>query len=251
MVGTDAAELIEPIEPIAEHSGESPMLMKFRSRNDAAEMLAGSVAAILRAAAAAHGSASLVVSGGESPRGLFELLSTLHLPWEDVTVVPSDERWVPPEHADSNEGMIRRCLLKDRASGARLVSLYRRSRAPDEALPEIDAALATVKRPLDVVILGMGPDGHTASLFPGSPDIDCALDSDAAVVVQHVPTLEHARISLTPRSLVDAHEINLLFFGARKLDVYWRAVDAGPVSKYPVRAILNQTSARVAAYWAP
>lgn len=227
------------------------MLMKFRNRNDAAEMLAGSVAAILRAATVAHGSASLVVSGGESPRGLFELLSTLHLPWEAVTVVPSDERWVPPEHADSNEGMIRRCLLKGRASDARFVSLYRRSRAPDEALPEIDAALARVKRPLDAVILGMGPDGHTASLFPQSPDIDRALASEAAAVVQHVPSLEHPRISLTPRTLVHAHEINLLFFGERKLDVYWRATEAGPAAEYPVRAILNQPSVSVAAYWAP
>lgn len=225
--------------------------MQFRNRTDASEMVAGAVVATLRAATAAHDAASLVVSGGESPRGLFRLLRTTRLPWEAVTIVPSDERWVAPNHADSNEGMIRRELLSGWPSDARFVSLYRPVAEPDAAVGDLAATLAGVRRPFDTVLLGMGEDGHTASLFPDSPDIACALRSEQDIIVQRAPRLTRARVSLTVRALLNSHEIHILFFGDTKRAVYRRALQRGPIEEYPIRALLYQDAVNVTAYWAP
>jgi 6-phosphogluconolactonase len=192
-----------------------------------------------------------VVSGGESPRGLFRLLRTTRLPWEAVTIVPCDERWVAPDHADSNEGMIRRELLSGWPSDARFVSLYRPVAEADDAVGELAAKLAGVKRPFDTVLLGMGEDGHTASLFPDSPDIAGALRSEQDIIVQRTPRLSQARVSLTVRALLNAHEIHILFFGDAKRSVYRRALLKGPAEEFPVRAILHQDAVNVTAYWAP
>lgn len=231
--------------------GDQTLLMQFRSRTDAAEMLAGSLADTMRAAAAAHGAASLVVSGGESPLGLFGLLRSISLPWDTVTVVPSDERWVDPHDASSNEGMIRRELLQGPVAAARFVSLYRPVLDPDDAVPEVTDAICALKWPLDAVVLGMGTDGHTASLFPNSPGIDAALKSDDPIVVQRPPHLPHARVSLTSAALLNANEVKLLFFGGEKLDVFMQALEPGEVAELPIRAIIRQTSVPVTAYWAP
>jgi 6-phosphogluconolactonase len=231
--------------------GDQTLLMQFRSRTDAAEMLAGSLADTMRAAAAAQGSASLVVSGGESPLGLFGLLRTIRLPWESVTVLPSDERWVDPHDASSNEGMIRRELLQGPVAAARFVSLYRPGLEPDEAVAELNDAMSAIRWPLDAVVLGMGADGHTASLFPNSPDIESALRSDDPIIVQRPPHLPHARLSLTSAALTNANEIKLLFFGGEKLDVFLRAMEPGDVAELPIRAIIHQTDVPVTVYWAP
>jgi 6-phosphogluconolactonase len=224
--------------------------MQFRARNDANEMLAGSVAATLRAAVAANGSATMIASGGESPRGLYRLLSSLGLPWEAVTVVPSDERWVAPDDPASNEGMLRAELCQNRAAQAKLLGLYRAGDVAG-ALADVSAELAKVKRPFDAVVLGMGADGHVASLFPDSRDIEGALSSDAPVIAQTIARLPQPRVSLTLATLLDAEEVRLLFFGAEKHAVYQRALEPGPAEEYPVRAILHQERVRVTVYWAP
>jgi 6-phosphogluconolactonase len=97
----------------------------------------------------------------------------------------------------------------------------------------------------------MGADGHMASLFPDSPDIVQALHSDAECVVQSVPRFPHPRVSLTVRSLLDAHEVNLLFFGVTKRSVYEESLLPGPVEEYPIRALVQQPRVPVNVYWAP
>ena len=139
------------------------LLLKFRSRTDAIEALANRVATTLRAAVAANGAASLVVSGGDSPRGLFHLLRGIQLPWNRVTVVPSDERWVPLEDASSNEGMIRRELLQGPVAVARLVSLYRAGKAPSQAIVDVSARIAATSRPFDFIILKINTNNHTTA----------------------------------------------------------------------------------------
>jgi len=191
------------------------------------------------------------LSGGTSPRGLFRTLRLLPVPWYLVTIVPSDERWVPLEDDESNEGMMRRELLSGEPGFARFVSLYRHGRSATDALPALHASLADVPRPFDSVVVGMGDDGHTASLYPDCPDIGRALHSDAECVVQQVPGACHPRVSLTVRSLLDAREVNLLFFGARKRAVYKESLRPGPVEEYPVRALVQQTQVPVNVYWAP
>jgi 6-phosphogluconolactonase len=226
------------------------MLRAFPSREKASVALASSIASALRAAVAGAGRASAVVSGGQSPRDLFRLLRSMPVPWPRISVVPSDERWVDTDDDASNEQMIRNELFAGSAEAADLVSLYRPGLTAEQALPTLAAALAEVKRPFDVVVLGLGDDGHTASLFPDAPDLAEALTSDALVVVQRLPRLPHARVSLTPRALLDARRLYLLFFGDVKRAVYERAVRAGPAEELPVRAIIHQTRVPVAAFWA-
>lgn len=224
---------------------------EFKQRDDAAAMLARRIGERLRFAVYRRATASMIVSGGTAPRPLFRALRLLPVPWYLVTIVPSDERWVPVDDNDSNEGMIRRELLSGEPGFAHFVSLYRRDSGAPESLPALRASLAEVRRPFDAVVLGMGADGHTASLFPDSPDICQALRSDAECVVQKIPGLPHSRVSLTMRSLLDAHEINLLFFGAAKRAVYEESLRPGPIEEYPVRALVQQDRVPVNVYWAP
>jgi 6-phosphogluconolactonase len=182
---------------------------------------------------------------------LFRALRLLPVPWYLVTIVPSDERWVPVEDDDSNEGMFRRECLSGEPGFAHFVSLYRRGQAATDCLPALRASLAEVRRPFDSVVLDVGADGHMASLFPDSPDIEQALCSDAECVVQTAPASARACVSLTVRLLLDAREINLLLFGAAKRAAYEEALQPGPLERLPVRALLRQERVPVNVYWAP
>jgi 6-phosphogluconolactonase len=208
----------------------------FETRADAARALANELAGVLAAALERRGSAALVVSGGTSPVEMFHQLREHAIDWTNVTVVPSDERDVPPDHPDRNEGMIRRELLQGPAAAARLVSLI-----PPGEIPERFHA----------VVLGMGVDGHTASLFPSSPDLQAALESDDALHRLSVPGPEADRVSLTPRALLSSRRIDLLFFGEEKRAVFEQAARPGDPAEFPVRAVLEQDSAPVTVFWAP
>lgn len=223
---------------------------EFKQRDEAADALARRIGERLRYAVCRRACASMIVSVA-APRPLFQTLRLLPVPWYLVTIVPSDEGWVPVDDDDSNEGMIRRELLSGEPGFANFVSLYRRNRAAPDSLPELHASLKEVHRPFDAVVLGMGNDGHMASLFPDSPDIHDALNSDADCVVQAPPRSRHPRVSLTVRSLLDAREVNLLFFGDRKRAVYEDSLRPGPVEQYPVRALVRQERVPVNVYWAP
>ncbi len=221
--------------------------VEYDSRDAAAEALAEGIAFRLAEAVAARGKASLVVSGGSSPVGLFWCLAGKRLPWENTVVLPTDERWAPVADARSNEGMIRAELLQDKAARARFVGLYRDGDTPNAALAELNATLAALARPWDAVVLGMGADGHTASLFPNAPDIEQSLASPADVVAPAGGG--PPRVSLTLRCLCDARRIDLLFFGDDKRRVYEQACAPGPVAAYPIRGILAHPVVP-AAHWA-
>ena len=223
---------------------------EFKDRDDAAAALARRIGDRLRAAVCRRASASLIVSVA-APRPLFRTLRLLPVPWYLVTIVPSDEGWVPVDDDDSNEGIIRRDLLAGEPGFANFVSLYRRDRAAPDSLAELHASLKEVRRPFDAVVLGMGSDGHMASLFPDSPDLHLGLHSDDECVVQARPRSRHPRVSLTVRSLLDAREVNLLFFGDRKRAVYEDCLRPGPVEQYPVRALVRQDRVPINVYWAP
>jgi 6-phosphogluconolactonase len=209
---------------------------EFADRAQAAAALAGALQAGLGAALAARREASLVVSGGTTPAPMFRRLRDRPLAWDRVTVLASDERDVPPDHPDRNEAMIRRELLQNAAAAARLVSLI-----PPGAIPPT----------FDEVVLGMGEDGHTASLFPGSPDLAAALASRDPLARLWVPQLAMHRVSLTPAALLAARRISLLFFGAGKRAVFEAALAGDDPARYPVRAILRQDTVPVTVYTAP
>ncbi|MGB7755722.1 MAG: 6-phosphogluconolactonase [Salinisphaera sp.] len=223
-------------------------LTQYSSRREAARKLAASIAGRLREAIAERGEASLVVCGGSSPKELFQFLSAEKLAWSRVTVVPSDERWVPVDDAQSNERLVRETLLVGPAAEARFVGLYRNTETPAEAIDGVAGTLADVPRPLDVVVLGMGDDGHTASLFPHAPDIQACLDSQAPCVAPSVGP--PARLSLSLAYLTDAHSIDLLIFGDEKRHVFERAQAAGPVAELPVRGVLHLERPVAQAHWA-
>ncbi len=228
----------------------SPEFKVFDSIEAASVALAEHIAGRLASAVAKRGEASLIVSGGTSPLATFRALRRHKLPWQKVTVVPSDERLVPPDHEDSNEGMLRHELIQEEAAAARLLSLAGAANPDDMQLASLNAQLAGLTRPLDIVVLGMGDDGHTASLFPDSPDIADALNSADCCVLQRPAHLEAARLSLTPALLLDAREIVLLFFGPGKRAVYQRAVAGGDVEEMPVRFVLQQQITPLSVYWA-
>lgn len=223
-------------------------LIQYASRDDAARELALSIAGRLREAIAERGEASLVVSGGSSPKALFEYLASEELAWSRVTVIPSDERWVPVDDEQSNERLIRTTLLVGPAAEARFVGLYRDTDTPDAALDAVADDLADVPRPLDVVLLGMGDDGHTASLFPHAPDIEACLEARGVCVA---PTVgPPARLSLTLAYFTDAKSIDLLIFGDDKRDVFERAEQPGPVAALPVRGVLHLERPTPRVHWA-
>ena len=211
-------------------------IREFPGRAQAAEALAGALQAGLGAALAARGRAVLVVSGGSTPGPMFRRLRNKPIAWNRVAVLASDERDVPPDHPERNEALIRRELLRGAAAPARLIPLIPPGPIPDR---------------LDEVVLGMGEDGHTASLFPDSPDLAAALSSREPLARLWVPRLEMHRVSLTPAALLACRRISLLFFGAVKRGVFEAALADGDAAHYPVRAILRQNTVPVTVYTAP
>jgi len=132
-----------------------------QSRDELALQLAQSIADLLRDDIARRGRASLVVSGGSTPKPLFSALSQQSLDWSKVAVTLADERWVPLAHPDSNETLVKDNLLINKAAFATFVSLYLEGVSPQHAPEQVDKAVEQMLSPFSVVVLGMGDDGHT------------------------------------------------------------------------------------------
>ncbi|WP_374385206.1 6-phosphogluconolactonase [Dongia sp.] len=186
--------------------------------------------------------ASLIVPGGTTPVAVFEQLAEVPLPWNKVTIIPCDERWVPLDHPDSNEGLIRRHLCRDGAQGASILSLYRNGLEPATAVAQVSAVLAAVPRPFSSVFLGMGEDGHFASLFPGRPETQTALSptGTAEIMTLSEPAKGHQRIGLTLAALLQCRRILLAVSGQEKRMALNRAIDNINTDTFPVSALLRQ-----------
>ncbi|GIX31996.1 MAG: 6-phosphogluconolactonase [Porticoccaceae bacterium] len=223
----------------------------FASREHLDQTLARRAARRLAAALAARGRALLAVSGGATPVGFFRRLARSRLAWERVVVVPVDERWVDPDHPDSNEALIRGQLLVGPAAAATLVSLRRAGDSPEAAARVLCATLAALG-PFDLAVLGMGEDGHTASLFPGAPELPAALAPDAPpCLALSPPAAPHRRLSLSLRRLLESRALVVHIAGARKLGVAAAALAEGDVQRAPVAAVLRAAAPRPVLYWAP
>src|SRR6266404_9920165 len=215
--------------------------------------LATIIAGSLAAAIDARGLASLVVSGGQSPVRLFEILRTQPLDWSRVCVALADERWVSPEDPASNERLVRDVLLKDHAASARFLGLKNGAPTPDLGAVSAWETFARVPRPFDAVILGMGDDGHTASLFPGSPNLPRALNRAAAAgcVGMWAPVAPQPRLSLNLTALLDSRRIVVLITGESKWRTYAAACASVPDHDMPIRAVLRQSRTPVDVMWSP
>jgi 6-phosphogluconolactonase len=225
----------------------------FADSDSLAAALAAAVAAQLKTAIAARGTGSLALSGGRTPERFFAALARQPLDWAKVVITLVDERWVAPDHPRSNEALLRRCLLQGPAAAATLVSLVSAAPSPEEGLLEVTARIAALPRPLDVVVLGMGSDGHTASFFPGGDRLAEALDpqGSALVLPQRAPGAGEPRITLTLPLILAARTTYLHIEGAEKAEVLSRALENGPARDMPVRAVLRAAARPPEIYWCP
>lgn len=228
-------------------------LVRFDDRAALDQQLCNEIAAQLRSTLAQRDRASLVVSGGSTPIGLFEALSQQQLDWSRVIVTLADERWVGCYSADSNERLVRQHLLQNQAAVARFIGLKTAAVNPEAGAEQCQQLLSELPGTLDVVILGMGEDGHTASFFPGADALASALDphSSQDCLALTPLTAPHARMTLSLARLLRCGQLYLHLCGEAKLPVLERAMQSGPVEEMPVRAILRQTQSPLAIYWAP
>lgn len=208
------------------------------------------VARRLKEDLAAQEQATLVVSGGRSPVPLFQALSVQPLVWSRVVVTLADERWVPPDDPDSNEALVRAHLLQNRAATAQFQPLWNGEATPEAAASSVGEAMEGLPRPFSTVVLGMGEDGHIASLFPGAAELGTGLTTAAPVLAVRPRTAPHPRLSLSLQALLGARDLVLMISGAAKRQRLEEALGEGPAESLPVRAILRQTAVPVTVFWA-
>ena len=230
----------------------TPIAHDFDDAQTLAHTLARDIANRLRDALTARGAALLAVSGGNTPQRFLDALAHEILDWQRVTVTLTDERRVPLVDARSNEAMVRAHLLQGPAAAAALVSLH----VPDDedGIAEVAARIDALPLPFDAVVLGMGLDGHCASLFPGADHLESALrpDGSARVMEMRAPAAPEPRITLTLPALVAARAMYVLIEGRAKKGVLERCLrERTPFAQAPVRAVLENARSAPHVYWCP
>lgn len=204
---------------------------------DVANLLAGE----LESALLTHETASLALPGGTTPGPIYDVLCAAVLDWSRVRVMLTDERWVDEESPASNAALLRSRLLTDRAAQAQFKPFYRAGKTPSDAAPEVSASIEG-DLPISVLVLGMGDDMHTASLFPGAKGLVEAMSPNAP----HICPIEASghiasRVTLSARVLSGAMSKHLVIMGASKREALERAMTLDP-SEAPVRVALNQAT---------
>jgi 6-phosphogluconolactonase len=195
---------------------------------------------------------TMALAGGTTPGPLYDALSNLPLPWEKVTVTLTDERWVHPEDPASNEWLIRDLLLKRRAHSATFYGFKTNHAKATGGAAIAEKRIAPIM-PFDICLLGMGPDGHIASLIPGAEGYEAAASPEAKRKVAGVHSEGAAgspdRMTLTLPGILSSRRIVLLFMGQDKIALYNEAKSGAGTS--PVRDLLAQKKVPVHAFWAP
>ncbi|AZV78219.1 6-phosphogluconolactonase [Parasedimentitalea marina] len=193
-----------------------------------------------------HETASIAVAGGTTPAPIFDDLCAADLDWSRVRVMATDERWVDSNSERSNARMIGERLMVDRAASAQFLPFHVQNKEPEDALGDLESAVSP-ELPISVLLLGMGADMHTASLFPGVQGLKMALDPSApALVILRPASQPEARISLSARVLDAAVSKHLVIFGKEKRTALERALLLPP-EEAPVQAVLSETTV----HWSP
>ncbi len=209
---------------------------------DVANHLAGELAEYVMH----HDAASFAVPGGTTPGPIFDVLCAADLDWSRVHVVLTDERWVPETSERSNSRLIRERLLVERAAAARYLPLYSDAPEPEGALDGICAMLAE-ELPISVLLLGMGTDMHTASLFPGADRLSDALAGDAPVLMpMRAPGAPEPRVTLTAPVLQGAMSTHIVITGAEKR----QALDVAQSLQDPMQAPVCAVLPGATVHWA-
>ncbi|RVB76316.1 MULTISPECIES: 6-phosphogluconolactonase [unclassified Mesorhizobium] len=223
----------------------------FAGRQDLAAALAGHVAGRLTNAIAERGTGLLAVSGGTTPARFFASLSNIPIAWNKVTVTLVDERCVPASSPRSNAGLVAANLLQNAAAAARFVPLYEEAATIEDASESDSRMLRSLPWPLDVVVLGMGTDGHTASFFPDADDLAKLLDPSSTRIVLpvHATSAGEPRLTLALARLVEAGFIALHIEGEDKRKAFESAMASA--TRKPIRAVLDAAERPVEVFWAP
>lgn len=199
-----------------------------------ANVIAGQLADFLRR----EGRASLCVPGGTTPGPIFDTLSGVDLDWANVAVFLNDERWVAEDSPRSNTRLLRERLLRGKAAAANLIPLFSPAETPESVLDNLAEGLRP-HLPISVLLLGMGADMHTASLFPGADRLAEALAPDAPILLpMRAEAAGEPRVTLTAPVLKGAMNIHILIVGEEKREALERALSLTP-EEAPVRAVLD------------
>lgn len=235
-------------------SGLSKMyqINEFQTREALDKTLAEKITAELSEAIRTKGKASIALSGGSTPKGLFATLSNVDLPWDKVTITLADERWVEIDSDASNTKLIHENLLVNKAKTAKFFHLKQGDELCDQTLADLKLAANSTFLPFDVLVLGMGEDGHTASLFPCSDQIEAGLDkNNQDVLMKVVPTTApHERITFTRQALSQSKTTILHITGASKKDVLTDALSNENEKEMPIRAFLYDPAVNTQVFWA-
>jgi 6-phosphogluconolactonase len=213
---------------------------------------------VLSEALSKHGVATLLVSGGSTPAPLYEALSKTELNWKKIKVALVDERWVDNDHSASNEALVKRSLLINNAKAAEFIGMKTSAITALAGQAETEANYRRLPQPFSLAIVGMGPDGHTASLFPHAKGLTQAIQIDnenltAAInaTQSEVTGPNTERLTLTLSALMKTDRLVILFTGEDKLTVFNAAQKPGSIEDMPIRALLHQEQVPVELYWAP
>ena len=220
-------------------------VMLFSSREDLFQSFVKDVSNLLTRSIEKRGKTTIAISGGRTPQHFFPILSNLPLPWSKVFITLADERWLDPLHLDSNEGLVQRLLIQGPATAANFIGLKNFADNPFEGLAMCRESLKNLSWPLDGILLGMGMDGHIASLFPDRPEW---LKTHDIIFPVAASANREARVSLTPTAILNCRQIFLVIIDPQRRTIFETAMQSGPIAKLPVRLILHQNKVPVTVY---
>lgn len=217
-----------------------------------AEELGRMIASDLSEAIEQNGKAVLMVSGGNTPKKLFATLSEMMIPWDKVRIGLCDERWISPEQPQSNEKLVREHLMRHHASAARFIGMYCEGLDAAEAEKVCSQTIRNELWPIDVCVLGMGDDAHTASLFPNNPKLSQAFDPERPeLCIAITPdTAPFERMSLTRKALLESSNLYLHFEGEKKLKVFTEALENADMYAAPIVSVFTDETKCVEVYYA-